>query len=122
MTEETKKQFDAPWTDASYVVEDMSYFDINDAHGQCMCSVWTQYFTSEKKPGIDEDAAEKTMKRILRLPEMYDALREAAGGKCWSCAGVNVDKVLDNGCPKGHNGDCYVAKWIEILKKVRDGE
>ena len=122
MNEKTKEIFAAPWTDASYVVEDMSYFDINDAHGQCMCSVWTQYFTSEKKPGIDEDAAEKTMNRILHPPELYDALVEAAAGKCWSCAGESSETMLDKPCPKGHDEDCYVAKWRQVLKKVRDGE
>ena len=78
MTKETEQLFDAPWEDASYSVEDMSYLDIKDAHGQVFCSCWVQYYTSKEKPGIDEDAAEKTMNRILRLPELYDALMDAA--------------------------------------------
>lgn len=99
MTDETKKLFDAPWraTDLDYV---------EDANGFYVCECGTHL----------------TASNIARLPELYDALREAAGGKCWSCAGVNVDTVLDNGCPKEADDDCFVAKWIEVLRKVRDGK
>ena len=105
MTEETKKLFDAPW----HVAKDNFDYAISSASNEPIV------FDSGKD-------GEKNSKRIERLPELYDALHEAADGKCWSCAGVNVDTVLDKGCPKGHNGDCYVAKWIELLRKVRDGE
>ncbi len=128
MTEETKKLFNAPWSDASYVVEDMSYFDINDAHGQCMCSVHTQYFTSEKKPGIGEDAAEKTMNRILRLPELYDALASVMYEGCNNCLTAHrsdidptFDFFMDHGCPLDH-GDCPLGKHWTTLRKVREGK
>jgi hypothetical protein len=116
MTEETKKLFDAPWADASYVVEDMSYFDINDAHGQCMCSVHTQYFTSEKKPGIDEDAAEQTMNRILRLPELYDKLMWSVVQKC-----PDAFLTLDE-CRLCTDKKCEYREIVELLRKVRDGK
>lgn len=68
---------------------------------------------------IDDD---EQGKRIALLPELYDALKEAAAGKCWSCAAENTETMLDNPCPKGHDEDCYVAKWRELLRKVRDGK
>ena len=116
MTEETAKIFDAPWEDASYVVEDMSYFDIKDAHGQVFCSCWVQYYTSKEKPGIDEDAAERTMNRILRLPELYDALMDAAVQFCPDAFLANDECRL---CPKEQ---CKGREWIELLRKVRNGE
>ena len=128
MTEETAKIFDAPWEDASYTVEDMSYFDIKDVHGQVFCSCWVQYYTSKEKPGIDEDAAEKTMNRILRLPELYDALANAVRDACQDC----VDQVYDHptdydpvkhGCLFKDKNCCEMRRsWIELLRKVRDGE
>ena len=102
MTEETKKLFDAPWM--LFSDPDNEVFQIESNSGNFVAEVM-----------MFKDA-----KNLVLLPELYDALREAAAGKCWSCAGVNVDTVLDKGCPKGHNGDCYVARWIELLRKVRD--
>lgn len=104
MTEETKKLFDAPWTiygepdDYSFVLQDASEDEI------------ATIFTTDNA------------KRIARLPELYDALAEAAAGKCWSCAGESSETMLDHPCPKGHDEDCYVAKWRELLKFVRDGK
>ena len=99
MTDETKKLFDAPWQ--------CECFELYDKDGHSIAQ------------NID---TEENSCRLSHLPELYDALREAADGKCWSCAGVNVDTVLNKGCPKGDDGDCYVAKWVELLRKVRDGE
>lgn len=116
MTEETKKIFDAPWEDASYVVEDMSYFDINDAHKQCMCSCHVQWYTSNEKPGIGEDMAEKTKNRILRLPELYEALLEAAKEYC-----PNLKHDIDH-CRNCGGENCKATEWCELLQKVRNGE
>lgn len=60
--------------------------------------------------------------RLSKVPDLYKALVEAAAGKCWSCAGENTETMLDHPCPKGHDEDCYVAKWRELLRKVRAGE
>lgn len=104
MNDETKKLFDAPWTiygepdDYSFVLQDASEDEI------------ATIFTTDNA------------KRIARLPELYDALAEAAAGKCWSCAGESSETMLDHPCPKGHDEDCYVAKWRELLKFVRDGK
>ena len=99
LSDKTKNLFDAPWhaTGCVYVKDSENYY-------------------------ICEAETYEQANRLSHLPELYDALREAAGGKCWSCAGVNVDTVLDNGCPKGHDEDCYVAKWLELLRKVMDGK
>lgn len=107
MTDETKKLFDAPWTvTREEIRKDTLRYCVAKAHLDLVAIDLTH-----------EDAH-----RLARLPELYDALREAADGKCWSCAGVNAETVLDNGCPKGNDETCYVAKWIEILRKVRDGK
>lgn len=59
--------------------------------------------------------------KVQFLPQLYDSLLEAALGKCWSCSAVgNAKKLLDEGCPKKKD-DCYVAKWVKILKLMRDG-
>jgi len=103
MTKETKKLFDAPWV--LFSDPDNLVYQIESNTGSYIADAV-----------MFEDA-----KRIIHLPELYDALHEAADGKCWSCAAVNVDTVLDKGCPKGHNRACYVARWIELLRKVREG-
>ena len=101
MKDETKELFDAPWVaDACCEIHDKNESLV------CICC-----------PGEPHIA-----NRLARLPELYDALIEAAGGKCWSCAGENTETMLDHPCPKGHDEDCYVAKWRELLRKVRDGE
>jgi hypothetical protein len=107
MTDETKELFDAPW-EASYDGE-AEMLEVYDADHDRVCI-------------IDDFADAKHAKRLARLPELYDALMEAAGGKCWSCAGANVSAILNDGCPKGNDETCYVAKWIELLRKVRDGK
>lgn len=105
MTDETKKHellFDVP---LRMVSDDAGYIVYNHSN-RIVC----------------QDAFYVDAKRITRLPELYDALVEAAAGKCWSCAGENSETMLDKPCPKGHDEDCYVAKWRQVLKKVRDGK
>ena len=103
MTEETKKLFNAPWI-TEFICDDGLYVSDNVARTLCQ---------------VDD---QKTMNRIARLPELFDALMEAACGKCWSCAGANVSAILNDGCPKENDKICDVAKWIELLRKVRDGK
>ena len=105
MTEETKKLFDAPWK------------AVNDGK-----TTWDNSVQTSSGYMIACGCFSAESKRLARLPELYDALIEAAGGKCWSCAGENTETMLDHPCPKGHDEDCYVAKWRELLRKVRDGE
>ena len=105
MQETVKKFFDAPWKAEEY------------KHGKGAFVVRNNggYLVAENMSG--QDSA-----RLACLPEIYDALLEAAAGECWSCAGENTETILDHPCPKGHDEDCYVAKWRELLRKVRDGE
>lgn len=105
MTDETKKLFNAPWA-----IEEEAPL------------VWYCLIDSKDSVVANDVRDQKTVNRLARLPELYDALREAAGGKCWTCAGENTETMLDHPCPKGHDEDCYVAKWRELLRKVRDGE
>lgn len=104
MTDETKKIFDAPWK-ATQIKRIEWGVRIKDG-GLLLCSF----------------CEEENANRIARLPELYDALMVAAAGECWSCAGENTETMLDHPCPKGHDEDCYVAKWRELLQKVRDGK
>lgn len=93
MTEETKKLFDAPWeaTDADFVVD-------NDGYWICSCE------------------SPETANRLARLPELYDALMEAAVNYCPDAFFANDECRL---CP---DKKCIGRKWIELLRKVRDGE
>lgn len=100
MTEETKQLFEAPW------YSDLKEDYVIDAKGFVLAKCLSNPITN----------------CISHLPELYDALMEAAAGKCWSCAGENTETMLDHPCPKGHDEDCYVAKWRELLRKVRDGK
>jgi hypothetical protein len=112
MTDETKKLFDAPWEADKFVYYRPSGIgEINIRVKSSKNELVAGYVTTTE-----------TANRLARLPELYDALMEAAGGKCWSCAGANVSAILNDGCPKGNDETCYVAKWIELLRKVRDGE
>ena len=113
MTNETKKLFDAPWQVA----------DDKDELGRYMV--------------LDDDLAcvakESTLKdanRISHLPELYDALMEAAYEHCYNSCLVFIyayaESVLEiymieNGCPR-KNDECEYCKVWELLKKVRDGK
>ena len=112
MTDETKKLFDAPWTvygeqdDYSYVIQNASEDDIA-----------TVFMTDEAK-------------RIMHLPELYDALVETVYYKCFECMGGlrhNIDmtreEIVKNGCPKKNKSNvCIYVKHIDLLRKVKDGE
>lgn len=111
MTDETKKLFDAPWqaTNLDYV---------EDANGFCVCECGTHL----------------TASNIARLPELYDALAEATRrycGICYNLSGQDEPKIEDlikNGCPKTHYKNrayvvsCVALDWLELLRKVRNGE
>lgn len=57
--------------------------------------------------------------RIARLPELYDALMEAAGAYCPNIR--NAEYPLEK-CDDCGGEDCLATKWIDLLKKVRDGK
>ena len=67
-------------------------------------------------------------KRMARMPELYDALANAVRNACQDC----VDQVYDHptdydpvkhGCLFKDKSCCEMCRsWIELLRKVRDGE
>lgn len=106
MKEKTKEIFAAPWM-VKYQVHECwgTDFEIGTTDGM----------------RVAISPTEEHANRILHLPELYDALVDAALGRCWACSGIGSD-ILESGCPKKNDTTCYVAKWLELLRKVRDGE
>ena len=113
MTDETKKLFDAPWKRANNLsrngsgkVRGRSQSRIVDASDR---PVAYAYPTGKQKI---------TANRLARLPELYDALSDAANRLCgepryrgqYACESCVV------------KDSCQVRKWYELLEKVRDGE
>ena len=102
MTDETKKHFFAPWKAEEY------------KHGKGA-------FVVRNNEGylVAENMSKQDANRFARLPELYDALMQAAK-RCCSSA--------DDKCPKqgavmwAHCRKCTVLPWLELLRKVRDGE
>ena len=106
MTESTKQLFDAPWG-----VNNQRYpFDVTESDGFWVC----------------ECSALETANRLARLPELYEALCEAVEETCGTCAMMMVDSAsydfVKNGCPffEDHD-DCFPKKWLDLLKKVKEG-
>lgn len=69
--------------------------------------------------------------RIARLPEMYDALMEAAYEHCRVCIYGHAknarqmpkpDDMARNGCTLSDFPYCPNRNWWNLLKKVRDGK
>ena len=72
--------------------------------------------------------------KVQYLPELYDALVEAARHCCNLCHTLSgqdepkIEDLLKNGCPKAqyknraHVVSCVAMEWLDLLKKVRDGE
>lgn len=102
MTDETKQLFDAPWIRCRIEIEGKM---------QPCVSARTNHTVA-----ISFD--EKDANRLARLPELYDALMEAAKSYC---------QAADFDCPKKYcawasSRKCKALKWLDLMKKVRDGE
>ena len=110
MTDETKKLFDAPWAVDEKPSETFGeVFDVMDE------DLYLHYARCYD---------EKTANRLARLPELYDALMEAARNQCCHCLVdeiVPMNEDLIEECPK-HIENCFCRQWWKLLKKVRDGE
>ena len=109
MTEETKKLFNAPWFPFSRACD---FHGIKNSKGVDICS----------------DLSLKTdANRLSHLPELYDALIDAAYKTCHDCIYVTLkqgnvplpNELIKKGCPMKF--ECSVKKAWEVLKKVRDG-
>lgn len=109
MQEAVKKLFDAPWTvygepdDYSYVIQNASEDDIA-----------TVFMTDEAK-------------RIMHLPELYDALADTVHEMCAQCHFHNketfydtIEDMVECGCQM--DCQCGFKKVWDLLRKVRDGE
>ena len=109
MTDETKKLFDAPWK-----VDKVDFKSDIFGVGSTILRIFDK--TEELITAHIPD--EKTANRIARLPELYDALMDAAKSYC---------QAADFDCPKKYcawcsAGKCKALKWLDLLRKVRDGE
>ena len=121
MTDETKKLFDAPWK-----VDKVDFKSDIFGVGSTILRIF------DKTEGLITARVldEKNANRLARLPELYDALKEAAEEYCESCIRdehlmgnipSNDIKIVENGCPF-NNTPCKAFKWLDLLKKVRDGK
>ena len=116
MTDETKQLFDAPWTIKYQVHEGWGTgFEIGATNGM----------------GVAVSPTEENANRLARLPELYDALAEATRDYCSDCVEREIRHknipsdydVVISGCPSCKDGDkCPPLPWLELLRKVRDGE
>ena len=115
MNKDTQQLFDAPW-------------------GVGVCEKGNPEFESvfiASKTGclIGRDMEEETANRLVHLPELYDALEDAAERVCKKCVafwfpGQKFDfpqNFADFICPITKAG-CFCENWLNLLKKVRDGE
>lgn len=94
MTDETKRIFDAPW------------------------QIWGDGCQVCDIRGTERAYCEdiKDSARFARLPELYDALMDAA-------VQLYPDAFLANDkCRLCFKTQCKGREWIELLRKVRDGK
>ena len=100
MTDETKQLFDAPWTEG--YDSDTGETWVTDKNGRRVADT--------SKHGM----------RIVRMPELYDALKQVTEGICRECS--NVENIFELPCRDPQANECHVAQWRELLRKVRDGQ
>jgi len=103
----TEEIFDAPWCMTIEGTEESSI-------PNCVASNHWNF--------VAQCATKDIAYKVQFLPQLYDCLLEATKGKCWSCSAANTEILLEKGCPKGKQEDeCYVAKWLKILRLMRSG-
>ena len=108
MTEETKKIFAAPW---KIMPEDHGI--VQDVNGAAVAICVS--------PAVAN--------AVCRLPELYDALEQAANEFCEGCLVKHgyLDEehsyydLISNGCVLNAKG-CKAFPWLKLLQKVRAGE
>lgn len=110
----TEKLFDAPWTVKHHV------------H-----ACWEVDFeiSTVDRMRVAVSPTEETANRLARLPELYDALEQAANEFCEGCLVKHgyLDEehsyydLISNGCVLNAKG-CKAFPWLKLLQKVRDGE
>lgn len=109
MTDSTKQLFDAPWG--------VHHAENGDFYLYC----------NERHIAVVE--TESDANRLARLPELYDALEDAAERVYKKCVafwfpGQKFDfpqNFADFICPITKAG-CFCENWLNLLRKVRDVE
>lgn len=102
MTEKTKQLLDAPFEIRPCEVG----YDVVTAYNSI----------AEGRVFVAHTDSKADAKRIARLPELYDALMDAA-------VQLYPDAFLANDkCRLCFKTQCKGREWIELLRKVRDGE
>ena len=112
MQEAVKKLFDAPWA-----IEEEAPL------------AWYCVIDSKDSVVANDVRDQKTVNRISHLPELYDALADAAERVCRKCVafwfpGQKIDfpeDFSDFTCPITKAG-CFCENWLNLLKKVKDGK
>ena len=99
MNEETKKLFDAPWA-----IEEEAPL------------AWYCVIDSKDSVVANDVRDQKTVNRLARLPELYDALMYFVVNDCPHAFISNDECRL---CP---DKKCKTREAVELLKKVRDGK
>ena len=118
MTKEAKMIFNAPWGFKRIkFTSEMTLNRITYKHGETMI------------PHVNDT---KNGKRIVYLPVLYDALKEAVNEYCSECIhelfqkGTIVSEacydIVESGCPLKTKDECPPLEWIKILQKVKKGE
>ena len=111
MTDETKKLFDAPWT---VCLEKRGSF-----YRPCIVAGDTKIASVSTKENAN---------RFVRLPELYDALKEAIEEACQDCVEETYQRTgmlfepSTDGCIYPERDCCPKCRsWIELLRNVRGG-
>lgn len=114
MSNETKAIFAAPWT-----IEEEAPL------------AWYCVIDSKDSVVANDVRDQKTVNRLARLPELYDALMEAAYEHCRVCIYGHAknarqmpkpDDMARNGCTLSDFPYCPNRNWWNLLKNVRDGK
>ena len=106
MNKTTKQLFNAPWT-----IEEEAPL------------AWYCVIDSKDSVVANDVRDQKTVNRLARLPELYDALAEAMQYHCSSCVGFDVSDIPITDILKNcQRVDCCANGWLELLQKVRDGK
>ena len=105
MTDETRDLFEAPWYVFSSPDDEITV--IENESGRVLAEL--------------DDV--KTANRLARLPELYDALMQAARVYC---PYASFDCRSEEECPHiqirtGICKRCVALGWLDLLRKVRDG-
>ena len=102
MTDSTKQPFKAPWKAEEWI------------HGKGAFVV-----RNNKGYLVAENMSEQDAKRIAHLPELYDALLEAAKEYCPNLK--HAENPLEK-CDDCGGENCAAINWLELLKKVKEGK